>query len=255
MRSFELANVAAEYNGCFQFNGFQMVLQPESGVPEMLTKIQTLQIGNEFRVRPGAKAAGMQSIKYMEEAQKRGQEHLRRGHSLPAYSPLQLRRLLPVQRPADLGSDQELIRSKAKLRDKDIRRKIEQERIACQGKLEFPEWHGWDRVVFEHLEKPELKKFEQKNVEEISRITEKAPVDAFFDTWIEDDLQLGRFCYHGLANAHPELLAEMIKSDTSLIGTDVGAHLDRFFWHGAPDQNLGYWTPRETSFQSRTGGA
>src|SRR6185295_12718280 len=47
---------------------------------------------------------------------------------------------------------------KSKLRDKDIRRKIEQERIACQGKLEFPEWHGWDRVVFEHLEKPELKK-------------------------------------------------------------------------------------------------
>ena len=30
----------AEYNGCFQFNGFQMVLQPESGVPEMLTKIK-----------------------------------------------------------------------------------------------------------------------------------------------------------------------------------------------------------------------
>ena len=51
-----------------------MILQPESGVPEMLTKIKTLQIGNEFRVRPGAKAMGMQSIKYMEEAQKRGQD-------------------------------------------------------------------------------------------------------------------------------------------------------------------------------------
>jgi N-acyl-D-aspartate/D-glutamate deacylase len=45
-----------------------------------------------------------------------------------------------------------------------------------------------------------------------------------------------------LANAHPELLAEMIKSDTSLIGTDVGAHLDRFFWHGAPTKILGYWS-------------
>ena len=42
----ELANVTDEYNGCFQFNGFQMILQPESGVPEMLTKIHGLQIGN-----------------------------------------------------------------------------------------------------------------------------------------------------------------------------------------------------------------
>jgi N-acyl-D-aspartate/D-glutamate deacylase len=43
-----LANVTDEYHGCFQFNGFQMILQPESGVPEMLTKIHGLQIGNEF---------------------------------------------------------------------------------------------------------------------------------------------------------------------------------------------------------------
>jgi N-acyl-D-amino-acid deacylase len=237
----ELANVAAEYGGCFQFNGFQMILQPESGVPEMLTKIKTLQIGNEFRVRPGAKAMGMQSIKYMEDAQKRGQDiygvvipyqHIRRFNLDDCF----LFNGLPTWESIKNASD-----IKAKLRDKDIRRKIEQERVACEGKLEFPEWHGWDRVVFEHLEKPELKKLELKNVEEISRLTEKAPVDAFFDTWLEDNLE-SSICYHGLANAHPELLAEMIKSDTSLIGTDVGAHLDRFFWHGAPTKVLGYWT-------------
>jgi len=235
-----LANVAAEYQGCFQFNGFQMILQPESGVPEMLTKIKALQIGNEFRVRPGAKAAGVQSIKYMEEAQKRGQDlvgvvipytHIRRFtvddcfifNGLPTWE--------SIKNSPDL---------KAKLRDRELRRKIEEERIACEGKLEFPEWHGWDHVVFEHVEKAELKKLEQKNVEEISRLTEKAPVDAFFDTWLEDDLN-SQILYHGLANAHQDLLAEMIKSDTSLIGTDVGAHLDRFFWHGAPTRVLGYW--------------
>jgi N-acyl-D-aspartate/D-glutamate deacylase len=54
--------------------------------------------------------------------------------------------------------------------------------------------------------------------------------------------------YHGLANAHPELLAQMIKSDTSLIGTDVGAHLDRFFWHGAPTKVLGYWRREQKLF-------
>jgi hypothetical protein len=38
-------------------------------------------------------------------------------------------------------------------------------------------------------------------------LTEKAPVDAFFDTWLEDNLD-SQILYHGLANAHPELLAE-----------------------------------------------
>jgi N-acyl-D-aspartate/D-glutamate deacylase len=243
----ELANVTDEYNGCFQFNGFQMVLQPESGVPEMLTKIHGLQIGNEFRVRPGAKAAGMKSIRYMEEAQQRGQDihgvvipyqHIRRFDFDDCF----LFNGLPTWEAIKNSSD-----IKTKLKDKEIRRKIEQERIACEGKLEFPEWHGWDRVMFEHLEKPDLKKLEQKNVEEIARLTEKAPVDAFFDTWLEDNLS-SRICYHGLANAHPELLAEMIKSNTSLIGTDVGAHLDRFFWHGAPTKILGYWRREKNLF-------
>jgi len=243
----ELANAAAEYNGCFQFNGFQMVLQPETGVPEMLTKIKALQIGNEFRVRPGQKEQGKKSIKYMEEAQQRGQDlygvvipyqHIRRFNledcflfnGLPAWE--------TIKNSPDL---------KAKLKDDEIRKKIEQERIACQGKLEFPEWHGWDRVIFEHLKKAELKKLEGKNVEEIARLTEKPPRDAFFDTWLEDNFD-SQIVYHGLANAHPELLAEMIKSDTSLIGTDVGAHLDRFFWHGAPTKVLGYWRREKNLF-------
>ena len=119
--------------------------------------------------------------------------------------------------------------------------------MAGAGKPEFPEWHGWDRIVFEHIEKPALQKLELKNAADIARITEKAPVDAFFDTWLEDDLR-SRCVYYGLANAHPELLAEMIKSDTSLIGTDVGAHLDRFFWHGAPTKVLGFWRREKNLF-------
>ena len=243
----ELANVAAEFNGCFQFNGFQMMLQPESGVPAMLEKIHATQIGNEFRVRPGQKADAPKAIAYMAEAQKRGQDiygvvipyqHIRRFtiddcfflNGLPTWE--------AIKGSSDLH---------AQLHNKEIRRKLEQERIAGAGKPEFPEWHGWDRVVFERIEKPALKKLELKNAQEIARITEKAPVDAFFDTWLEDDLR-SRCVYYGLANAHMELLAEMIKSDTSLIGTDVGAHLDRFFWHGAPTKVLGYWRREKKLF-------
>jgi N-acyl-D-aspartate/D-glutamate deacylase len=236
----ELANVAAEYNGCFQFNGFQMMLQPESGVPDMLKRIRGLQIGNEFRQRPGQKADAAKAIAYMEEAQKRGQQlfgvvipytHIRRFtiddcfflNGLPTWE--------AIKNSGDL---------KAKLRDKELRKKLEQERVAGAGKPEFAEWHGWDRIVFENVEKAELKRLEGKNAAEIARLTEKAEVDAFFDTWLEDNLK-SQCVYHGLANAHQDLLAQMIKSETSLIGTDVGAHLDRFFWHGAPVKVLGYW--------------
>ena len=251
-RSSQLANVAAEYNGCFQFNGFQMVLQPESGVPEMLTKIKTLQIGNEFRVRPGAKAAGMQSIKYMEDAQKRGQDlygvvipyqHIRRFNlddcflfnGLPTWEAIKNSSRSQSQAP----------------RQRDVRRKIEQERIACEGKLEFPEWHGWDRVVFEHLEKPELKKLELKNVEEISRLTEKAPVDAFFDTWLEDNLNSA------------DLLSRPRQRSSGTAGRDdqIRHQLDRhrrgrasgpLFLARRADQNARLLAPRQESLQSRT---
>jgi N-acyl-D-aspartate/D-glutamate deacylase len=242
-----LANVAAEFNGCFQFNGFQMMLQPESGVPAMLEKIRATQIGNEFRQRPGEKANASKAIAFMEQAQKRGQDiygvvipytHIRRFTVKDCFFLNGLPTWEAIKNSADL---------RQQLQNKDIRRKLEEERIAAAGKPEFPEWHGWRRVVFEHIEKPELKKLEQRNVEEIARITEKAPVDAFFDTWLEDDLR-SRCVYYGLANAHQELLGQMIKSDTGLIGTDVGAHLDRFFWHGAPTKVLGHWRREKNLF-------
>jgi len=69
---------------------------------------------------------------------------------------------------------------------------------------------------------------------------------------LEDELR-SQCVYYGLANAYPELLAEMIKSDTSLIGTDVGAHLDRFFWHGAPTKVLGYWCREKKLFSLEEG--
>jgi N-acyl-D-amino-acid deacylase len=243
----ELANVAAEFNGCFQFNGFAMMLQPETGVPAMLEKIRATQIGNEFRQRPGEKANASKAIAFMEEAQKRGQDlygvvipytHIRRFTINDCFFLNGLPTWEAIKNSADLRNQ---------LQNKEIRRKLEQERIAGAGKPEFPEWHGWGRVVFEHIEKPELKKLENRSAGEIARITEKAPVDAFFDTWLEDDLR-SRCVYYGLANAHSELLGQMIKSDTGLIGTDVGAHLDRFFWHGAPTKVLGYWRREKNLF-------
>jgi len=244
----ELANLAAEYGGCFQFNGFGNLLKPESGFPALVEKIRARMIGNEFRLRPGEKDDGPRAIAYMEEAKTKGKDiygvvipyqHIRRFgiedcfffEGLPTWETI---------RKAPEGM-------RRQLEDQNVRRKLEEERIEGAGQPAFPEWLGWGRVVFERMEKTSLKSVEGKNAEEIARVTGKSPGDAFFDTWLQDDLR-SRCIYLGSANGHEEILAEMIKSRRGLIGTDVGAHLDRFFWHGAPARVLGYWCREKKLF-------
>lgn len=237
----ELANLAAEYGGCFQFNGFGNLLKPESGFPALVEKIHARMIGNEFRVRPGEKDDGPRSIAFMEEAKKRGKDingvvipyqHIRRFGIEDCFFLDGLPTWESIKKPVE--------GLRRHLEDRQVRTRLEKERIEGAGKPSFPEWLGWGRVAFEHVEKQSVKALEGKTVEEIARLTGQSPVDAFFDTWLEDDLR-SRCIYHGWANAHTDLLADMIKSPQGLIGTDAGAHLDRFFWHGAPVRILGYW--------------
>ena len=102
------------------------------------------------------------------------------------------------------------------------------------------------------MEREDLKSREGQNVPEIAGAAGKSEVDAFFDTWLEDGLA-SRLYYQGFANGHMDLLAEMIKTTEGLIGTDAGAHLDRFFWHGAPTRVLGLLAPRQEALQPRGG--
>ncbi len=237
----ELANLAGKYGGCFQFNGFGNLLKPESGFPDLVEKINTTMIGNEFRLRPGEKEHGPRAIAYMEEARKKGKDisgvvipyqHIRRFgiddcfifDGLPTWEEVKkqkdgIRRLLA---------------------DKNVRTRLERERIEGAGQPFFPEWQGWGSVIFDNVEREDRKFMEGKSVETISQMTETPPVDAFFDSWLEDDLRSG-FYYVGWANGHMDLPADMIKSPQGLIGTDAGAHLVRFFWHGTPARILGYW--------------
>jgi len=236
-----LGNLAAEYGGSFQFNGFNNVLNPSSGFPELLSRIRAPMIGNEFRLHPGERNEGARSIAFMDDLAKRGQnmtgvvipyQHIRRfGLSdpfifggLPTWEAIK-------------GSDADL---RGQLAAPDVRRKLEAERIDAAGTPEFPEWGGWGAVVFDRMESAELKGLEGQSVAEVARARGAAPVDVFFDTWLADDLR-SRMLYYGLANHDMEELAEMIVSPYSLIGTDAGAHLDRFFWYGTPARLLGYW--------------
>jgi N-acyl-D-amino-acid deacylase len=237
----ELANLATDYGGSFQFNGFGNLLKPESGFPGLVEKVRSKMIGNEFRLHPGEKDEGPRAIAFMENAKRKGKDingvvipyqHIRRFglsdcflfEGLPTWDAIKTS-------PSELRS---------RLEDKIVRRKLEQERIEAAGRPVFPEWLGWDRLFFDRVENETLKYTEGKSVEDLARETGKAPVDAFFDAWLQDDLRT-RLLYFGWANAHLDILAQMIKSPQGLIGTDAGAHLERFFWYGAPARLLGYW--------------
>ena len=236
-----LANVAGEYGGCFQFNGFGNLLKPESGFPELVEKINVPMIGNEFRVRPGEKEDGLRAIDLMKEARERGKDiygvvipysHIRRFDLNDCF----ILDGLPLWEEIKHDRD-ELAR---KLQDPDVRRKLDEQRRENAGEPAYPEWLGWGGVYFDVMGREDLKSREGRNVAEIAGDSGKSEVDAFFDTWLEDGLA-SKLYYQGFANGHLDLLAEMIKTTEGLIGTDAGAHLDRFFWHGAPTRVLGYW--------------
>ena len=243
-----LANTAAVYGGCFQFNGFGNLLKPQSGFPELVKRINAYMIGNEFRLRPGEKDDGPRAIAFMEEAKKNGKDiygvvipyqHIGRFDIQSCFFLDGLPTWESIKKPVDgLPSH---------LKDNTIRATLDRERNDGAGKPAFPEWLGWGQIFFDRMERSDLKSLEGKSVAEIARQSGKSAIDAFFDTWLEDNLR-SRCYYLGLANGHLDLLADMIKSSQSLIGTDAGAHLDRFFWYGAPVKILSYWCREKKLF-------
>ncbi len=243
-----LANVAGEYGGCFQFNGFGNLLKPESGFPELVEKIHVPMIGNEFRVRPGEKDDGVRAIELMKEARERGKNiygvvipyaHIRRFDLEDCF----ILDGLPLWE--EIRHDRGALA--ARLGDPDIRRRLDAQRRENAGQPAYPEWLGWGGVYFDVMRREDLKSREGQSVAEIAGASGKSEVDAFFDTWLDDGLA-SRLYYQGFANGHMDLLAEMIKTTEGLIGTDAGAHLDRFFWHGAPTRVLGYWRREKKLF-------
>jgi len=244
----ELGNLASSYGGCFQFNGFGNLLKGESGFGAYVEKIRASMIGNEFRLHPGEKEEGPRGIAFLEEAKRRGKDI--NGVVIP-YTHIRRFRIRDCFIFDGLPTWEEVKKTgdglRHRIKEKDIRERIESERKKGAGKPAFPEWSGWGCVILDRAENKSLRSLEGKSVEEIARATGKSPVDAFFDTWGEDNLN-SHWHYRGWANADLESLASMIKSPQGLIGTDAGAHLDRFFWHGAPARVLGYWCREKKLF-------
>ncbi len=90
----ELANLAADFGGSFQFNGVGNLLKEDSGYDYLVEQIRAPLIGNEFRLHPGEPDEGHRAIALMEELNRRGKEicgivipyqHIRRFSATDAF--------------------------------------------------------------------------------------------------------------------------------------------------------------------------
>ncbi len=242
----ELANLAGRYGGLFQFNGFlPQVVVPETGHAALLDRITCTSIGNEFRIIPERNAQAYQALAWLDEQTRRGKD------VIGVFIPYRYTQRFDVERAFIFdglptweearGSREEL---KRKLADPEFRRRLEAERVAGAGSPRFREWWGWDDVVVHVVQRGELKEMEGESIGAVARRTGQASVDVFFDLWLADDLA-SSFNYWGAQNGNPALFEKVLKHPQVLFGTDAGAHLSQFYWHGSPAYVLGHhW--RET---------
>ena len=100
--------------------------------------------------------------------------------------------------------------------------------------------NNWSYFEVQEAVNPELKKYEGRSIDSISKELGKDPVDTFFDIVIQDALKL-RFLVV-LLNGNDEKVAEIIGDPRVLIGlSDGGAHIDSMCDASYPMIMLGKW--------------
>lgn len=96
----------------------------------------------------------------------------------------------------------------------------------------------WERTKIKEVTKPALKSTEWKSVAEVARERGVAPLDAFFDLAIEDELAVDYMT--PLLDMNEERVAKKFSDPRTMIGiSDGGAHVDMLCNAGYPSYLLG----------------
>lgn len=96
----------------------------------------------------------------------------------------------------------------------------------------------WERTKVKEVTNPALKAVEWKSIAEIARDRNVAPLDAFFDLALEDDLAVDYIT--PLLDINEERVAKKFSDPRTLIGiSDGGAHVDMLCNAGYPSYLLG----------------
>ncbi|SRR5579884_3321359 len=230
-----LAGVVAARGGVVQFNGFARLAEDDSDLTYYVTHTPARMLINEYAQaadddesgrRGGAALARLNAAGHQAYGVVVPYQHIR-NYKAETFYPLEgvpAWEALPKE-PAALA---------ARLADPALRaalRAAAAERAArCH----------WDELLVKRTARPADRGLEGRFVADIARERGQAPVDVALDLFQADD-GTTRFCRLGARNHSLAILAEMITSPYGVIGTDAGAHLDTFYWYGAPVRLLGYW--------------
>ena len=99
---------------------------------------------------------------------------------------------------------------------------------------------GWDRLVLRLAASEGVRRWQDRSVAEIAAAEGRAPLDAFCDLVLEDDLatQWGAV----LMNHDERAVAELIRHPAGLLAlSDAGAHVDTLCDQGFTTYLLGHW--------------
>jgi N-acyl-D-aspartate/D-glutamate deacylase len=219
-----------------QFNGFTRITDPDSDLTYYIEHIPARMILNEFAQFADDDDSGRRGGAALARANEAGHEaygvvvpyqHIRNFKAetfyplegVPAWDAL-------PKTPGDLAGP---------IADESLRATLRATAAEREARC------YWDELLVKRAVRPEDRPLEGRSVAAIARERGQAPIDVALDLLQGDDGTL-RFCRLGARNHSLEILAEMIVSPYSVIGTDAGAHLDTFYWYGSPVRVLGYWT-------------
>jgi N-acyl-D-aspartate/D-glutamate deacylase len=231
-----LAEAVAGRGGMVQYNGIGRVLEPESDVHFLSTTLPAPVVLNEWAQPMGDPAVGRRLGEAMEGLQQAGRRvygvvipyrHILRFGAASFYPLKGLPEWdeLPKE-PAALARQ---------LADPDVRSRLHAAAHA------YPPAQRWDDILIQRLGDAADQAWVDKSVAEAARMAEEEPLDFSLDL-LARNASTARFVLFGGRNADLEILGEMIQSPAALIGTDAGAHLEFFFWHGAPVKLISYWS-------------
>ena len=232
-----LANAVGQHGGILGYNGMNTILKPDAMLGDLASNLSARMLLNEWAQPHGADEVGRVLAGELERLQAEGHpawgvvvpyRHIRnvRGATFYPLEGVPAWEALPKE-PGPLAE---------RLADPDLRATF---RAAAAEREEAAQWH---ELLVKRTAREADRRWEGWTVQDAARESGQAPVDFALDLLQRDDDGSTRFALQGERNHSEEILAEMIMSPYAVIGTDAGAHLDRFYFHGAPARILGYWS-------------
>ena len=233
-----LARSVIDKGGLYQVNAASTILDSESMLSTVAAQVGGTYIMNEWR-QYTADDAGV-----VADMQSRLQELTTRGRN--AYGVV-----IPYQHVSRCGATDFL-----PLVGLDEWQALPQDPTAFAHSLRDPDRrarfatatasHGparrWASCVVREVGDPADQRFEGRTVLDAASSTGQSPLDFALDLLARNPESARFVCWGHRANGDPALLADMIQSPRSVIGTDAGAHTEAFFFYGAPAKLLGHWS-------------